>query len=376
MLDRTKTISKLNELAGTLFTDISSMVRYAYKLFGDSAQDDLFCQQAQTADRAWNVPSWDGNLKSAIKITKPANPYTLIGVDGSQIYPDRHHGVSCFLINVGTVILRYGSTSGRPARLSSDPYIYSGQESENGNSIDMVNALRQEYEFKAGIQATDAIRQSNCHSQMPSTVLMDGSLIFWYLESKGDTIRQTFLDRYIALLGQYQQQNIPIASYISAPKTREISNIIRLRLANFDIHAKDAYAAIDNVNDASLCTHFLAPSERTIVFASRAKITTHYPPAIRPHFFYINTGTEIGRIEIPAWIAHDKDLVDLIASTTFDQCSKGHGYPVVLAEAHEQAVVKGPDREFFFHLVHKKAMEQKGRYSISSKAVRKRTATM
>jgi len=49
----------------------------------------------------------------------------------------------------------------------------------------------------------------------------------------------------------------------------------------------------------------------------------------------------------------------------------GGGYPVALAEAHEQAVVKGPDREFFYHFLQKMGMERSHAQSISRKSLRK-----
>jgi hypothetical protein len=55
-----------------------------------------------------------------------------------------------------------------------------------------------------------------------------------------------------------------------------------------------------------------------------------------------------------------------------DQSIKGRGYPVCLAEAHEQAVVKGPDRDFFYHVLQKVGIEQKQHYVVSQKSLKKR----
>jgi hypothetical protein len=35
----------------------------------------------------------------------------------------------------------------------------------------------------------------------------------------------------------------------------------------------------------------------------------------------------------------------------YDQCSKGQGYPVALARAHEQAIVRSADRRTFQRMV-------------------------
>jgi len=56
-------------------------------------------------------------------------------------------------------------------------------------------------------------------------------------------------------------------------------------------------------------------------------------------------------VEVPSWVAESKELLDLAHALVFDQVRRGGGYPVALAEAHEQAVVSAQDREAFWSLV-------------------------
>jgi hypothetical protein len=83
------------------------------------------------------------------------------------------------------------------------------------------------------------------------------------------------------------------------------------------------------------------------VFESVSRILNDYGPH-RIAFFYVHTGSEVGRVEIPMWVAKDKELLDLVHATVVDQCRKGRGYPVVLSESHEQAVLRGADRDVFY----------------------------
>ncbi|MBD2020554.1 DNA double-strand break repair nuclease NurA, partial [Leptolyngbya sp. FACHB-36] len=55
--------------------------------------------------------------------------------------------------------------------------------------------------------------------------------------------------------------------------------------------------------------------------------------------------------EFPAWVADNPMLLDSALSLTIAQVQKGFGYPVALAEAHNQAVVRGGDRTRFFALL-------------------------
>ena len=54
---------------------------------------------------------------------------------------------------------------------------------------------------------------------------------------------------------------------------------------------------------------------------------------------------------MPAWVAEDDKLRESAFSLILAQVNKGYGYPVALAEAHNQAVVRGGDRARFFALL-------------------------
>ena len=161
------------------------------------------------------------------------------------------------------------------------------------------------------------------------------------------------------------------ASYISSSKSKELINLIRLQLCDFDEN-NEAYKKVDHLVDTHIASFFLNPFERTTVFQNHSTISASYPDLIKPYFFYLHNGDEIGRVEIPAWIAQDNQKVDLVAQIILDQCKKGYGYPVAIAEAHEQAVIKGPDREFFYQLVNRIGIKQKRSVRPSIKSMKKR----
>jgi hypothetical protein len=69
------------------------------------------------------------------------------------------------------------------------------------------------------------------------------------------------------------------------------------------------------------------------------------------HFFYLRVGRELARVEVPRWVAEEPDLLNRVHSLVYDQCVRGQGYPVALARAHEQAVVRTADRRTFQRVV-------------------------
>ena len=68
------------------------------------------------------------------------------------------------------------------------------------------------------------------------------------------------------------------------------------------------------------------------------------------HFYYLNGGAEIARVEVPDWLADDPELLALSHAMLVKQYELGMGYPVAISEAHEQAVITGHDREEFRRL--------------------------
>ena len=213
----------------------------------------------------------------------------------------------------------------------------------------------------------------------PSLFLFDGSLIFWHLESKETEVKNRFLASYLDALQKLYEKRILMAGYISLTKSKELVNLIRTALTELagdlglEQLVQDAnMASVDRISDAQVVRFFLKPFSRTILFKNHSTITKQYPPYLHPHFFYLHVGNEIARVEIPAWIAQSVERVNIISRIIIDQCVKGNGYPVALAEAHEQAVVKGQDRDFFYHLVRKVGLTYQRRQLFSQKVRNKR----
>lgn len=367
MLDRTKLFQAINQVSEKLFVDLSDELSLAQTLWQQIIADHYFDQKIKAAHTQLLVPSWQEELDKIYSIQSFEKPYIVASVDGSQIYPDRHQGTACFLVNIGMVELSYG-VPGKGASLSTQPFVYP-DEHDFDLSTDLVDCRRQELELDLGFDFSKKIiaQQPN----VPFLLLFDGSLIFWHLQAKEVEVKDYFLCRYLQTLDQFYQENILIAGYISLPKSKELVNLLRLQLCNFNVSQCEDFYKLDHLVDASIARFFLKPFSRSIVFENQSPVTAYYPKHSRPHFFYADFGNEIARIEIPAWIAYDQHLVDTIAAIIANQVQKGYGYPIAIAEAHEQAVVKGPDREFFYHLMHKMSMQQNKKIAMSQKVQKK-----
>ncbi len=371
MLDRSKLFKAIEQVEHELFFDSSLQINAARQIWQEICEDLTFQAKVRKKGGELYPPSWFEDLGTVYPVTSTIQEYCALSVDGSQVYPDKHQGTSCFLINLGTVVIQYGSNP--LVVLESQPLVFTGQYDEDipDLSRDTVNCLRQAHEFERGLELLRCYTAQD--AKVPTLLLFDGSLIFWHLASKEAEVKEHYVAQHVAIFSQLYHEQSPMAGYISMPRSKELVSLIRLKLSDFNPSDEIAMSAVDRVVDASIVAGFLKPFERTIVFQSNAPLCTVYPQPLRPHFFYMNVGGEIARVEICAWLAERQDLVDLVATIICDQAIKGSGYPVVIAEAHEQAVVKGADRDYFYQLI-EQAGAAYGRTMVGSqKSVKKRT---
>jgi hypothetical protein len=79
---------------------------------------------------------------------------------------------------------------------------------------------------------------------------------------------------------------------------------------------------------------------------------------------------------MPQWVANDPELSAFAHTVAYDQALKGGGYPIALAEAHQQAVVRGADRELFYEMVGTVLQRRGTRVALSPKNLHKRRMTV
>lgn len=376
MLHRAKMLEQLKNIEHRLFVDITPELEQAYRIFNTISDDALFKACVIGAASQLALPVWAGRLADVVPLDAKCNSYIVTGVDGSQIFPDRHQGSSCFLINIGTVCLRYGMQA--YAKLSSQPYVFAGNDVENESFFtqdttqDGISCRRHMLELQHGLLLMQELERS----EIPQLLLFDGSLLFWHLATKPFEIQHYFAAQYMTVLQELFQEQHLVASYISLPHSKELVTLIRFALANYDPLLYKELKILDNLIDKHILSFYLQENERTGIFKSNVSISCLYPEHLRPYFFYIRTHKEIVRVEIPAWIAQNATKVDIVAAVIADQINKGQGYPIALAEAHEQAVVKGADREFFYHVIEKLSIEQKRVLVPSQKSLKKRAMSI
>lgn len=387
-------IAALGEYQQNRYKNIASALKEAKGQAGIISENiESFQKKVESATTSWLVaiPTREEPFR-VHPLPECPESYIVLSTDGSQISPDRHAPHRAFLINIGRVEIGYGEFLGY--RFESEPSLFfeekniirrfGGEEREVSGAV--LAALRQKMEAEA---LTDMI----CAGEKePTVALVDGTLILWNLETNPDRLQnleandlklQSF-NSFMRLLSEGKNKSAPVAGYISSPGSSDVTNLLRVSLCpsepvNCD---KCAYKCascdgslpcdkIDGVTDAMLFSHLLEPGKRSSLYESASQILKAYREETI-FFFYINTGKEIARVEVPGWVAREKRAVDLVHAACLDQAEKGMGYPIAVAEAHEQAVVKSADKSMFDQLVSRELIRQGSRAVESRKALRKK----
>ncbi|OGO30563.1 MAG: hypothetical protein A2Z29_11330 [Chloroflexi bacterium RBG_16_56_11] len=316
--------------------------------------------------------------------------FTVIAADGSHIDVDRHHSTRCYLINIGAAVIKYGNQP--DACLSSLPRLYS--EDKDLAITPPGNGRRQPVEgtilgVKRSVEECQRLAELTAGAPDGSDclALLDGTLILWGLEAYPDFVTDVLLNNgLLKCLGAMKKLNagrrVAMASYISFPRSTDVVNVLRVAICPNDApdcdrdcppgRERDCEAVAD-VRDRDIFMDLLETGERSALFISPSRIVKERYGEHRIYFFYLRAGDEIARIEIPQWVAESQPLLDLTQCLVLDQVKRGQGYPVVLSEAHEQAVVTGADRESFWELVEVSLVEEHLPGTGSAKSFSKRT---
>ena len=300
--------------------------------------------------------------------------WTAVSVDGSHIDVDRHLPLRCFLINLGGCIITYGHNFGcrlfsEPALALDDDDLYlrprDGASGETLIAGPLLAALRTVREVERLADAVESLPDDR-----PVLALLDGTLAFWdlqrgqYPRHVANTLIKDRLSHALARLRDASGDGRPVAvaAYTSRPRTTEAAGAVRLMLCDqgdadcnrictarhSQSEACDAAAGFD---DRELFELLLEPGHRSPLYRS-SHLAARFALGLATgqewsHFYYLNGGAEIARVEVPDWLAEDPELLALSHAMLVKQCELGLGYPVAISEAHEQAVITGHDREEF-----------------------------
>ncbi len=287
----------------------------------------------------------DEHLASSYGIDDSVIQATLIAADGSQIIPNRHEALQYYAINVGAIAMQVGS--GNTPETSTDTEIHMLDEFDDTYfSESQIALLRDVAERKKLLEIADKYSGKKI-------AFTEGQLELWgSVDNENAKEFEKNLQDYLNILKESEKKQVVTAGYIDKPsanwviKLLEIASTPQEELKNIKKNRPLAGAT-----DLWLFEQILGKHERSALFSLQSKSAEKYTGSIAIHFFYLNVGNEkkpkVARVDIPAWVANDKKILNDLHSALIEQ-SKIMGnepFPYLLHRAHEIAVITHREKE-------------------------------
>jgi hypothetical protein len=370
MLDLTKLARQMQGISQHLVAESAAMrakLDRAEELIrsAQTVQAELTARQEEWRDRLiFTAASPVESLSTRVEIPVAPVAHTVVATDGSQIAPSHHEIAYCYLLNVGRIVLHYGQS--KLPLLDSLPEVFYKPEDLyvsrqwGVRTEEWMGYCRTAAETTVLAELVESA-QTDC-----TIALTDGSLIYWFLESLPTEGRDRILKPILQSWDKLRELRVPLVGYVSASRSGESINFLRFHTCPYvapdclkycqDLPDKAPCQVLDPVRDVGMWARLLEPGQRSPLWRSSAKVQDFYGGhAI--YFCYVHVGAEVARVEVPQWVAEDGEMLALALSLVLAQVQKGYGYPVALAEAHNQAVVRGGDRSRFFALLEREMVK-------------------
>ncbi|MCJ7625759.1 MAG: DNA double-strand break repair nuclease NurA [Anaerolineaceae bacterium] len=321
--------------------DLREQARQTFNEFAERI--DLLCETVEKAKKENSklrcaVPVEEGLTFSASSIT-PEDPYALLAADGSQVNPSRHDSIQFSVINVGAIRMYPGQPEA-PREFTRTRLLYHDDlYTSTGPLTEGDVALRRDLNERlflaelAGREETTVI------------ALTDGPLELYYEARESPEFIKN-LQKYLDALHSLKRMNAAAAGYVDRPRGDLVIRLLELMILDEeDLSQTGRQRPLQGVTDEELFREILEPGQRSAIFAIQSISAQKFAGALSLHFFYLNVGRvgypSLGRVEIPAWVASDMRLVNLLHSALVAQCQQmgSQPYPYALHRAHEIAVV-------------------------------------
>jgi hypothetical protein len=260
---------------------------------------------------------------------------------------DRHAQVEYRLVNVGAIQMLLHSSQPPDRYMSSQLYF---DEQAAAMSEAMLALSRDLNERKYLAELAE-------QAPKPVITFADGGMELWgAAKGEGGEEAQKFQDSlsdYLEVLKRLHGLGVATAGYVDKPGADLVVRLLEIAYASeSDLPGIRKYRPLRGIPDRKIFGSLLAPGERSAVFALQSQSIQKYSGPLALHFFYLNVGrrlsqTHIARVEIPAWVALNPPLLDILHAVLVDQCRimGERPYPYLLHRAHETAVVSYEDQE-------------------------------
>lgn len=326
---------------------------------------------------------------------------TILAADGSQIYPDEQAPVHYYLLNIGLYAYHHGveripEAISIPRLEFHEKYVHDRYGGVIRNST--VDDRRTVAEMQAlATEAWDRKRQGDIQ---PVIAFYDNRLM--YLPSNEGYSGEDLLTDYVAAMVQLHDADASLIGYIDNPyrSKRFMQLLFLMTLENEEevkVRQRELSRAgmLEGLHDQQFFDHILKPGERSAIMVQNSPQNYAFKERGENYeiaFFYLkvtnqqrainNNGhgfaTRVVRVDLPVWVARDRERVDTVHGLILSQCQlQGRNpYPYVLTRADELAYVSGKDKEKLDQLVRVEVRKAQNRFDMDTLTAKDRGKEM
>jgi hypothetical protein len=283
----------------------------------------------------------DEVLNAAIPVGQLPAQVALLAADGSQINPSRHARVPFCVINIGAVEMVRGS--GQMPRVHQESHLL---DYDRTTLPDTGLISEGSVALKRDLAERQKLAEWSANLPHPAIAMIDGPL-----ELYRDVQQTSEFDRiageFRAVLDKFQKENVFLLGFVDKPGSDLLVSLLELiGRSNKTLSPDFPTTRPVRVVDTALFENILMnPGERSAVFSVESQRSGDLGSDQQVHFFFMNVGTDefqhLARVEIPAWVAADKENITLIQAALLDQTRMlgSKPYPYLLHRSHEVAMV-------------------------------------
>lgn len=284
-------------------------------------------------------------LDGAFPLPPLPEPITILAADGSQVIPNRQRPVEFCVINVGAVTMRYGTGEAPTITVRSTLLDPDEMYTANGLITEGTVALRRDL-----AERSELVNLAQTASA-PVVTLTDGPLELFREPNPSPEFDRAFND-YLGVLKDLAETGAATAGYVDRPRSDLAVRLLELPLLETEGELDQAgkKRPLLGLTDAGLFREALqSPGARSAVFTIQSDSAKQFNGDLALHFFYLNVSRselpELARVEIPAWVAENPDLLDAVHAALVSQCRilANKPFPYVIHRAHEEAVISYED---------------------------------
>jgi len=280
---------------------------------------------------------------------------SVFSTDGSTLEADRDLPIEFAAINVGYVNINYGDDP--KAEFDSALSFYPDPKIQEIDSrvlsdVNSMSALRHVMEMEYLVDKMEAFKTDSI-----KLGFVDGNFYpnFALSHINNNSLKQLLVKRLKVVAERVMslaKDNTYIVSYNSSPKSVHITSKMDAKISS-------------DFRDSEIFTELLEDNQRSAVFNETSDDTDE--KSLNPiSFVYLKNSYEIAKVEFIKNTIN-KDAMDKIHSLVLSQVQKGNGYPKILIESHEQAVISQSDRKSISILTERELNANNLKYTTTQK---------